>query len=135
MTGTNNFGHKTSRWKLEGHIIFIDSWGSCPFVISAGGKSYRFEDSDQFGPSLITLRGDIAANPWPAERSPFWRAHRIWRLQGRRVLEDGISCVWDEPKPQVVQNIGGKHYKVVENGEEDGSTIVLETYPKSSSEI
>ena len=133
MTGTNNFGHKTLRGEFEGHTLFIDSWGSGPFLINAGGKPYRFEDSDQFGPSLITPRGDIAANPWPAERSPFWRAHRIWRLQGRRVLEDGISCVWDEPKPQVVQNIGGKHYKVVENGEEDGITIVLETYPKSSS--
>ena len=122
-----DLGHILVRGKIDGRTFFMDSCGAGPFVINAGGKSYRFEDSDQFGPSLITPRGDIAAKPWPAERSPFWRAHRIWRLQGRRVLEDGISCVWDEPKPQIIRHIGGKHYEIIESGEEDGCTIKLET--------
>jgi hypothetical protein len=112
------FGHKA----FIGGGMCIDSWGVGPFVIAAGGKSFRFEDSDRFGPSLVKKNGDIAANPWPATGSPFWRAHRIWVRQGRR-LEDGKNCIWDEPKPQILKRIGGRHYIVIQNGEEDGETI------------
>lgn len=104
--------------------VCIDAWGIGPFVIAAGGKSYRFEDSDRFGPALVNKRGDPLKNPWPPERCPFWRAHRIWKRQGRRT-EDGVICIWDEPKPQTVRMIGRRSCIIVEHGEEDGKTIVL----------
>lgn len=104
--------------------VCIDAWGVGPFVIAAGGKSYRFSDSDRFGPNLCDRHGDPLKNCYPPERSPFWRAHRIWVRQGRRT-EDGVICIWDEPKPQTVRMIGRRSCVIVEHGEEDGETIVL----------
>lgn len=100
----------------------FDNWGAGPFVIEAEGKRYRFGDSDRFGPYLATKLNDPIANPYPSEHSPFWRAHRIWVRQGRR-LDDGINCIWDEPKPQTVRMIGKRTCIVIENGEEDGRVI------------
>jgi hypothetical protein len=113
------FGHTG----IIGTDICIDIWGTGPFVIVVNGKSYRFEDSDRFGPALVNRRGDPLANPWPSERSPFWRAHRIWLRQGRR-LKDEINCIWDEPRPSVVRHLGGRNYMHVEAGDEDGVTFV-----------
>jgi hypothetical protein len=103
--------------------ICIDMWGAGPFLIEAGGKTFRFEDSDRFGPALVKKNGDPLANPWPGEFSAFWRAHRIWRRQGRR-LEGGTHCLWDEPKPEVVRHLGGRNYMHIEAGEQDGVTLV-----------
>lgn len=103
----------------------IDSWGAGPFFITdEKGKQWRFEDSDRFGPSLIDKKGDPLKNPWPGPRSPFWRAHRIWVRQGRR-LEDGKKCIWDEPKPQIVRMLSKRVAVVVEPGGEDGKVISL----------
>jgi hypothetical protein len=114
------FGH----WHVTTADLCVDAWGTGPFLIVAGdGKSYRFEDSDLFGPALIKKNGDPLASPWPPERCAFWRAHKIWRRQGRRT-EDG-NCIWDEPKPSTVRHIGGRNYMHVEAGEEDGVTLVL----------
>lgn len=118
------FGHDATSGQFEGQPLFVDGWGSGPFVIEVDGKSFRFEDSDRFGPALVTRRGDICANPWPAERSPFWYAHYAWRCQGRQVAEDGRTCVWREPKPKVIQHMGGKHYVVLDDGEDGGKTII-----------
>lgn len=109
----------------------IDCWGAGPFVIVASGKSYRFEDSDRFGPALIRLNGDLTANPYPPERSPFWRAHCIWSVQGRRTAEDGVCCIWDEPAPQVVEKRGkGRGFwLVIEPGEEDGKVVFRSDAP------
>ena len=100
-----------------------DTWGVGPFIIEAADKQYRFEDNDRFGPALIGRRADPLANPYPPERSPFWRAHRIWRRQGRRT-EDGINCIWDEPKPSIVKHLHGRNFLSIEAGEEDGVTLV-----------
>ncbi len=116
------FGHIAS----IGGGICIDAWGAGPFVISAGGKLFRFEDSDRFGPSLIKKNGDICTNPWPCERSPFWRAHRLWVRQGRRT-EDGVICVWDEPKPTKYRKIGRTRV-IIENGDEDGGYIEIRPF-------
>lgn len=121
---SDEFGHLG----VIGPNLCMDAWGAGPFVISAGGKLYRFEDSDRFGPSLVTLGGDIAAVQ-PGENSPFWRAHRLWVRQGRRLAEDGVTCLWDEPAPMIVRHLGGRHYDIVEPGEEDGALIKL---PKES---
>jgi len=99
----------------------FDSWGAGPFIIDVNGKPYRFEDSDRFGPALLKKDGELKANPYPAEGHPFWRAHRIWVRQGRR-LEDGKNCIWDEPKPTILKRIG-RHLIVIQNGEEDGENV------------
>ena len=88
------FGHKG----FIGNGFCIDSWGAGPFVIEAGGKTWRFEDSARFGPLLIDRSGMPLKNPYPPEKSPFWRAHFLWVRQGRNV-EDGL-CIWREPKPE-----------------------------------
>lgn len=85
-----NFGH----FYGAGKNMRIDSWGAGPFIITdARGKEWRFEDSDQFGPSIINKRGDIL-DQQPGERSAFWAAHWEWRKQGRQMAEDGVTCVW-----------------------------------------
>ncbi len=114
------FGHIAS----IGDNLCIDVWGAGPFLITVDKKQYRFEDSDRFGPALIKKNDELLANPYPGERSPFWRAHRLWVRQGRQTKDSG-ECVWREPKPTKVRKIG-RSYMIVENGEEDGATIVLE---------
>lgn len=112
-----------------GHIgrigggVCIDAWGSGPFFIKAGGKSFRFGDSDRFGPYLATKHGD-PTNAYLSERSPFWRAHRIWVRQGRRLEDDGKTCVWDEPKPSKVRRLSRSSVYQIEAGEEDGKMLV-----------
>ncbi len=104
-----------------GHGMRFDSWGVGPFIITDEyGKQYRFEDSDRFGPSLIGKKGDPLANQ-PGTRSPFWRVHSIWVQQGRRTTD--INCIWDEPKPQIIQMVGKRTAIVVENGEPNGKVI------------
>jgi len=115
------FGHFAS----IGGGFCLDSWGAGPFVIKTSDRtSFRFEDSDRFGPSLVKSNGDIS-DTQPKERSPFWRAHRIWVRQGRRLEADGVTCMWDEPKPMVVYPISGRSSYIIENGEEDGRVITL----------
>lgn len=109
--------------------LCLDSWGAGPFVITAGGR-YRFEDSDRFGPVLINKNGS-EAKAQPGGRSPFWRAHRIWRRQGRRTESDGVTCIWTEPKPSTIAHIGKSRTAFeVEPGEEDGKTIIVEAAPE-----
>lgn len=104
--------------------VCIDAWGAGPFLIAALGKTYLFEDSDCFGPSLLKKNGDICANPWPPERSPFWRAHWLWRKQGRHVASNGITCVfdWCEAKPTTYYRIGREIF-IVEEGDDDAGYI------------
>lgn len=104
----------------------FDTWGAGPFVIIAKGKSFRFEDSDRFGPSLVKKNGDIA-DKQPGERSPFWSAHSAWVKQGRRLADDKVTCVYEPLKPTVLQRIGGWNFKVIEQG--DGDEIVFTTPP------
>ncbi|PWB94636.1 hypothetical protein [Methylosinus sporium] len=121
---TKEFGHKYATVRdATGQSFHIDAWGTGPFVICVGGKAFRFEDSDRFGPYLVSARGDVL-DKQPSERSPFWRAHRIWARQGRRL--EGEVCIWDEPKPTKVVKISGRRAFVVDYGEEDGETIVVE---------
>jgi hypothetical protein len=102
----------------------IDTFGVGPFVIEAGGRHWRFEDSDMFGPALCKLNGELRSNPYPPETSPFWRAHFLWRKQGRRIV--GGLCEWHEPRPTIVKIIGREIF-VVERGEDHGLTIDEET--------
>lgn len=117
---SGEFGHTYA----VGEGWHVDTWGSGSFVIEAGGKQFRFEDSDRFGPALINMCGDPLANPWPPERSPFWAAHRAWVKQGRRTT-DGITCVYEPLKPTKVRHIRRRQYLVVEHGDEGGPTVVV----------
>ena len=75
-----DFGHVVSR----GHGIFADGWGVGPFVITARGKRFYFEDSDRFGPAFIdTKTGDPTNKPIPS-KSPFWKAYERWKREGRQ---------------------------------------------------
>ena len=102
----------------------VDTWGVGPFLIEAGGKTFRFEDSDRFGPALCKQNGDLLANPYPPERSPFWKAHTAWVRQGRRL--DGNQCVYEPLRPTKVRHMGGRHYQVIETGDEGGGQEIVE---------
>lgn len=39
-------------------------------------------------------------------------------------MDDGVTCVWDEPRPLIVRKITGRHYEVIDGGDEDGVTII-----------
>jgi hypothetical protein len=117
----SEFGHFYAR----GDGFCIDSWGAGPFLIEAGGKQYRFEDSDRFGPSLIKKNGDPLANPYPGERSPFWKAHYAWLKQGRRVAEDGVTCIWEPLKPSLAVRKGRGFVLVVEHGDQWSDEVVV----------
>lgn len=84
------FGHFYHR----GGGICVDSWGAGPFILHHAGKTYRFEDSDRFGPWLVTKRGEPFSQQL-GERSPFWRAHKFWRGQGRQLADDDETCVFE----------------------------------------
>lgn len=87
----SEFGHSYS-W---GSGVMIDAWGAGPFAITVAGRAFRFEDSDRFGPLLVRRNGDPTKNQ-PGERSPFWRPYALWRKQGRRLADDGVTCVWED---------------------------------------
>lgn len=88
---TQEFGHFGS----IGAGACIDSWGAGPYVITINGKTFRFEDSDRFGPAIIKKNGDPTKNPCPSEKSPFWMAHELWVDQGRKTEADGITCIYE----------------------------------------
>lgn len=114
-----NFGHTGA----GGNGTFIDTWGVGPFhIVADDRKTYRFEDSDQFGPYLITRNGDVASKQ-PGARSPFWHAHWLWKRQGRQIDVDGRSCIWRGPKPHVWTK-KGRQLVLIECGEDDGQNIV-----------
>lgn len=117
----SEFGHFG---KIMPGVGCIDAWGAGPFVIEAAGKSWRFEDSDRFGPYIINRRGDIT-NSQPGPRSPFWHAHRAWREQGRKVADDGVTCVYEPLPPLIIRHMGGRHYKYVSGDIDAPETIRL----------
>lgn len=98
-----------------GHIFssagdaHIDSWGAGPFVIHLGPncRSFRFEDSDRFGPIPLRKTGTEIREPgYFGEQSPFWYVWGKWVAQGRRLAADGITCIWDHEDAS--QDQGGK---------------------------
>jgi hypothetical protein len=103
----------------------IDSWGAGPFAITVGPRRWLFEDSDRFGPYFVHRDGREDKR-WPSERSPFWRAHYLWIRQGRKVAEDGETCVWTEPKPNLLWiEKRTRILHTIEPGEPDGLNALL----------
>ena len=78
-------------------------------TIQAGGKSYRFEFSKRFGPTMIGKKGQTIETT-PPIRSPFWRALELWCKQDYRV--EGQRCVYDVPPPSSMcfVRIAGRHW-------------------------
>jgi hypothetical protein len=112
------FGHTGT----IGGGVCLDTWGAGPFEIEVGGKVHRFEDSDRFGPLALSKRDAPLDRQW-GERHPFWMAHRAWKRQGRRLAEDGRTCIWEPLRPTKVMRIGrSQHVIVIEHGDEGGPT-------------
>jgi hypothetical protein len=88
-----DFGHIART--MGKRAIRLDHWGAGPFLIEVGGRAWRFEDSDQFGPVVLTTKDEMA-EVQPGERSPFWRAHDLWRKQGRRMHGNSNRCLWED---------------------------------------
>jgi len=86
----SEYGH----FYAAGAGIRMDIWGAGPFVIEYLGKTFRFEDSDRFGPMRLKKDGEPAENQFFAEKSPFWYAWGKWVEQGRRLSDDGQTCIW-----------------------------------------
>lgn len=107
------YGH----YAVRGNGFCIDAWGAGPFLIEVNGKRYRFEDSDRFGPTLLTKRGDPCVRQ-PMEGHPFWRGYTPWRWQGRRVAEDGVTCIFDPLKPTIARRLRGREIEVIDAGDD-----------------
>lgn len=118
------FGHIAT----GGPGVRVDAWSAGPFEITINGKVWIFEDSDRFGP-LILRKDGIPAKRQPGDQSPFWEPHSLWYSQGRRLAEDGKTCIYNAaplPAPTLVRHLGGKNYEIIQAGDEDGEIIVVE---------
>jgi len=89
------YGHSGG---IVGRGGFIDSWGHGPLIIEVDGKTFRFEDSDRFGPVPLNADDEPSAKAWFGQRSPFWRGWKLWVAQGRRTAKGtkAETCLWDE---------------------------------------
>lgn len=93
-------------------LVFVDCFGGGEYFISTNRGVIRFEWSDRFGPLPTTKAGrELKLGP----RHDFWRAASLWNIQGRRII-DG-KAFWHEPRKPVLKHLGGKNYRVVEDGE------------------
>ena len=122
----SEYGHIYASGTIVDQPYHVDAWGAGPFTITAKDRQYRFEDSDRFGPHLVTKGGAIRSNPWPPEGSPFWRAHKLWREQGRQIADDAVSCIyeWSDPRPTKYFK-RGRQLIVLEHGDIDGPIILV----------
>lgn len=71
------------------------------YRITDGKRVWFFDWSERFGPSLTNGKGDVLTNPWPGERSRFWRVFHLWLRQGKRWEPSAVKgirkAVWNEP--------------------------------------
>ncbi len=106
------FGHEARR--VAG--MRVDTWGAGPFQIEVAGKTFTFEDSERFGPFLLTKSGAVS-EVQPGSRSPFWKAHTAWVRQGRR--REGGKCIWSPGKPTLIRRKGPRmtDFEIVEVGD------------------
>jgi hypothetical protein len=117
----SEFGHQG----IISPLGCVDIWGAGPFTMPVGDKTIRFEDSDRFGPLFVGKRGEPKEDQFLRESSPFWRQHMLWVKQGRRLAADGVTCVWDEPKPNLFRRINRRNAVLVEAGDDDGKYVEI----------
>jgi hypothetical protein len=126
------FGHFGVIHNAQSNIgrCCVDTWGAGPFHITVGKRTFIFTDCDRFGPLLEDKRG-VVLDDQPMERHAFWKGYTPWRKQGRRLAEDGKTCVWDAPKPTLARRIKvegkrGLQLLIVEPGDEGGGTVIVD---------
>lgn len=90
MVIADDFGHAA----INVGGTHIDSWGAGPFKITVGDEAFEFEDSDRFG-SVHCENGEPSGYQFMQE-SKFWSAWQAWKDQGRRIADDGVTCVWED---------------------------------------
>lgn len=112
------FGHTA----ISGAGFHMDTWGAGPFVIKVGEKSFRFEDSDRFGPSILTKKDKISKTQ-PGEKSSFWDAYHAWRRQGRKVEQDGLTCIFTPLRPTIHYYNEKRLIVRTDEGDEGGEEI------------
>ncbi len=90
----------------------VDWYGGDTLAIDVRGQRILFEFSARFGPMAVTKDGRERDLKRPG---PFLRAVSLWAVQGKRVV-DGVA-IWHEPRKPVLQHIGGRQYRVIQDGE------------------
>lgn len=86
------------------------------YQLRVGGRIFRFEFSDLFGPLVVGKRDQEIKQP--GEKSSFWPAVTLWKRQGKRI-RDGF-CLWTPEPVEILQHLGGRNYKIVgETPQED----------------
>ena len=78
----SEFGHNA----ISGPGFFADGWGRGPYILRTSDKTFRFEDSDRFGPVPIGLDGEPTDEGLFPANSKFWRAYERWKKEGRRAV-------------------------------------------------
>ena len=76
------------------------------YTIEVGGRSWRFEWSDHFGPLFINKCGSpmrTQPNPIAVLAALSW-----WAQQGKRV--EGGLCVWETPPEARRVHLFGRHW-------------------------
>lgn len=66
----------------------IDTFGFGPLMIRDGKRTWFFEFSEMFGPSILRRAGrhfEIADKQPISERDPFWHPFQRWMDTGRKV--------------------------------------------------
>jgi hypothetical protein len=76
------YGHNAIQCKG----IFIDSWGAGPYILTAGGKVFYFEDSTQFGPLQLNAKGEPKNCGMFEEKCSFWSVWKRWVGEGRQTM-------------------------------------------------
>ena len=64
---------------------FIDQFGSGPLLIRRGRRSWFFEFSDMFGPTLLRKSDFEPSDRQPVKESdPFWEPFHAWMRSGKK---------------------------------------------------
>lgn len=82
--------------------------GSPTERISVDGKIYFFELLHSGGCAFLTQSGRELENV----KVKAYDAVFYWDQQGKRRDSEGL-CIWDYPATEILEHLGGRHYKVV----------------------
>ena len=115
---------------IIGNGICLDAWGAGPFIMPIAGRARRFEDSARFGPMILTKNDDPSS--WqPGENHIFWDWYERWVRDGRRVEDDGMTCIVAPPKDTLYRMVGRRRM-LVQEGDRDGKLIDVSAAPQDA---
>jgi len=78
--------------------------------ISVDGKIHEFEMHPYCGPNVLSKKTGEPLSKQPAR---FLYAASLWAQQGQHVDEETGLCIWHHPPQDILQHLGGRHYKVI----------------------